>query len=92
LNLSIKNIGNEAQTIDSTSQYLYNSAGQKYSSDSTATIYATPGSNGDTWFNNVNPGNTVKGDILFDIPKGVTPVTAELHDSAFSGGVKVSLK
>jgi hypothetical protein len=34
----------------------------------------------------------VTGDIIFDIPKDQTPVTAELHDSAFSGGVKVSLQ
>ena len=35
---------------------------------------------------------SVSGDIIFDIPKGVTPVTAVLHDSAFSGGVKVNLQ
>jgi len=29
---------------------------------------------------------------VFDLPKDKTPVTAELHDSAFSGGVKVNLQ
>lgn len=94
LNLSIKNIGNEAQTIDSSSQYLFNTKNQKYEADLSATIYASssPDSSTNAWYDNINPGNTVKGDILFDVPKGVTPVTAELHDSAFSGGVKVALK
>jgi hypothetical protein len=90
LNLSVRNIGNKAQTLDSTSQYLYNSSGQKYSSDNTATIYENPTSG--TFFNSINPGNTVNGIVVFDVPQGVTPVTAELHDSALSGGVKVQLQ
>ncbi|HVX56764.1 MAG TPA: DUF4352 domain-containing protein, partial [Candidatus Saccharimonadales bacterium] len=89
LNLSVKNIGNEAQTLDSTSQYLYNASGQQYKSDSEATIDINP-SNG-TFLNSINPGNTVNGIVVFDIPKDQTPVIAELHDSAFSGGVKVNL-
>ena len=91
LNITARNIGNEAQTLDTTTQYLYNAQGQKYSSDTTATLYAEPSSSS-SWYTDVNPGNTVTGDILFDIPKTATPTTAILHDSAFSGGVKVSLQ
>jgi hypothetical protein len=29
---------------------------------------------------------------FFDVPKGVTPTTAELHDSSLSGGVIVTLR
>lgn len=92
LNLTVKNIGNEAQGLSSSDQYLYNSAGQKYKADDTATLYAAPSGASSTWYNDINPGNSVVGDILFDIPKDQTPVTAELHDSAFSGGVKVNLQ
>lgn len=90
LNLTVKNIGNGAQTLDSMSQYLYNGSNQKYSSDNEATIDINP-SNG-TFLNSINPGNTVTGTVVFDVPKGITPVTAELHDSAYSDGVKVSLQ
>ncbi len=90
LNVTANNIGDQSQTLDSTSQYLYDSSNKKYSSDSEATIDISPSDN--TFFNPINPGNSVSGTIVFDIPKGVTPVTAELHDSAFSGGVKVSLQ
>lgn len=90
LNVTANNIGDQSQTLDSTSQYLYDSSNKKYSSDSEATIDISPTDN--TFFNPINPGNTVNGTIVFDIPKGVTPTTAELHDSAFSGGVKVSLQ
>jgi hypothetical protein len=91
MTLAIKNIGDKAQSIDANSQYLYNAANQQYKADGTATIYASPDASASTWYNDINPGNTVTGDIIFDIPKDQTAVTAELHDSAFSGGVKVQL-
>jgi hypothetical protein len=90
LNITAKNTGNQAQTLDSMSQYLFNASNQKYSSDSAATITVNPSSS--TFLNNINPGNSVTGVMVFDLPKGTTPVIAELHDSSLSGGVKVSLQ
>lgn len=90
LNVSVKNIGDQAQSLFSSNQYLLNSNGQKYSADDMATIYNSP--NGTSWYDNINPGNKVEGAILFDLPKDQTPTTAELHDSAFSSGVKITLQ
>ena len=90
VNITANNIGDQSQTLDSTSQYLYDSSNKKYSSDDEATIDISPTDN--TFFNAINPGNTVSGTVVFDLPKGVTPTVAELHDSALSGGVKVSLQ
>lgn len=90
LNVSVKNIGDQAQSLVSSNQYLLNASGQKYSADDTATLYNAP--NGTSWYNDINPGNSVTGAIVFDIPKDQAPATAELHDSAFSGGVKVNLQ
>jgi len=89
LNVAVKNIGDEPQMFDGSNQYLFNSSGQKYTYDSTATIYANPSNS--TFLNNINPGNSASGIVIFDIPKDAVPATAELHDSAFSGGVKVQL-
>lgn len=90
VNVTVKNIGNEAQTFDSSSQYLYDAANAKFSADGTASLYANP--QGSTFLNQINPGNSVSGILVFDLPKDKTPTTAELHDSAFSGGVKVNLQ
>lgn len=92
LSLSIKNIGNEAQSLLSSDQKLLNAEGQQFAADDTATIYASSDNSGSTWFDQINPGNSVKGDILFDVPAGANITTAELHDSSFSGGVKVNLQ
>ena len=90
LSIAVKNIGTEAQTFDASNQYVYDAQNNKLSADSTASSYDN--SNDQAFLNEINPGNSSTGNVVFDVPKAVTPVTAELHDSPFSGGVKVSLK
>jgi hypothetical protein len=72
---------------------VYDSTGRKYDADSSADIYigSDDGANS-VWLESINPGNTVQGQIAFDLPAGVTAVKAELHDSPFSGGVTVQLQ
>jgi hypothetical protein len=90
MDLTVKNIGNEKQSLLSSDQKLFNKDGQEYSADDIATMYNSEDSTS-TWYSDINPGNSVSGVIVFDIPKDQTPVSAELHDSAFSNGVKVNL-
>lgn len=90
MNVTIKNVGDQAQTFDSSQVSLFDSAGSKFSADSLASNYANPDSN--TFLNQINPGNNVNAIVVFDVPKGTTPISAELHDSIFSSGVKVNLQ
>ncbi|NUS73197.1 MAG: DUF4352 domain-containing protein [Corynebacteriales bacterium] len=89
VNITTKNIGDVPQTFFDSNQYGYGPNGEKFSTDSTASIY----SNADTtlWMNEINPGNSLTGVIVFDIPKDGSIKTLELHDSAFSGGVSVQV-
>ncbi len=90
LTLSVKNIGDKQQLFSESDQKLLNATSQQYSPDSTATLYNS--SNSDVFLSQINPGNTVSGVLVYDIPAGQTPVTAELHDSSLSNGVKVNLQ
>lgn len=90
VSLTIKNIGDEAQTMFADNQKAFDGKGREFETDTASMIYLKNGS--ETWLNEINPGNTVKGALLFDISKDTTLETIELHDSAFSGGVTVSLK
>lgn len=89
MTLSVKNIGNEAQYFSESDQKLLNAEGQQFSPDSEATIYYA--NNDDIWLAQINPGNSVEGTLVFDVPADVTVTQAQLHDSAFSGGIKVNL-
>lgn len=90
MTINVKNVGNEAQGFFGSNQKLLNAQNQQYAADDAAGVYVDQ--NYSTLFSNINPGNSVEGVIVFDIPKDQTPVTAQLHDSAFSGGVKVNLQ
>lgn len=93
VSLKVTNIGNESQTLDDSAQFVYDARGRKYSASSAADIdLSGPNGSGNTWFEDINPGNTVRGKIAFDMPKGDKGVKIELHDSLFSGGVTVLLK
>ena len=46
---------------------------------------------GEGFLNEINPGNSTKGRLIFDVPKSTKLTALELHDSPFSGGVEVSL-
>jgi Domain of unknown function (DUF4352) len=87
--VKVQNIGKEAQLFDASSQKALDAKGITYDADGGAGVYANE--NAETFLNNINPGNTVTGVLPFDVPKTVTITTLELHDSAFSGGVKVKV-
>ena len=90
--MKVENIGDVSQSLSSFDQFAYDDKNRKFTADDEATIYVTPNDSGSAWYNEINPGNKVDGVFVFDVPKGVKLASVELHDSAFSGGVKVDLK
>jgi hypothetical protein len=90
VNVKVENIGREAQTLDASSQYLYGSGGQRFDADTEAALYLGVNQTR-TLLEDINPGNSVNGILVFDIPKNEKPTKIELHDSPFSGGVTVEL-
>jgi hypothetical protein len=79
-------------SLDDSSQYVFDMTGRKFSADGAADIdLGGTNGQGSTWFNDINPGNTVHGKIAFDMPTGDKAIKIELHDSMFSDGVTVKL-
>ena len=71
------------------SQKAFDAQGAEYSNDGVAEMYANKGNA--TFLETINPGNQVKGRLVFDVPKNTTLTEVMLHDSPFSGGVRVNL-
>ena len=88
VSLKVENIGDEAQMMFASNQYLFDTKGRKFSADATANIYDDSAK---LMFEEINPGNSIKGFVYFDVPKGTKVSKLELHDSMFSGGVEVRL-
>lgn len=83
------NVGDKAETLDSSSQKLFNDKGQEF--EPSPAIFTLK--DADKFFlTNINPGNTVTGaPLLFDVPAGTKIASIQLTDSPFSNGVKVDL-
>jgi hypothetical protein len=86
--VTVANHATEAQSFSGDSQKLL-AGSSEYSADTEAAVYLP---DSQSLWTDINPGNTVKGIIIFDVPKNVTPSAIVLHDSPFSNGVKVALK
>lgn len=92
MKLTVKNIGDQSQMLDASNQFAFNAAGQRYDADSSASMSANYSENGtSTFLEDINPGNSVTGKVVFDIPKDQTVSSLELHDSYLSGGVTIKV-
>jgi hypothetical protein len=89
VHVTVKNIGDESQLLDDTSQVVRDATGREFDADSVAAMSIE---GNDVFLNEINPGNTVKGVLVYDMPKDAEPASIELHDSMYSGGVMVSLR
>ena len=89
VDVTVKNIGDVPQMFDGSSQKAFDAKGAEYSHDGVAEMYANEGNA--TFLETINPGNQVKGRLVFDVPKGTALTEVMLHDSPISGGVRVNL-
>ncbi len=76
MSIKVKNNGDKEETLDDSNQKLFDVEDREFSSDSEAWIYAEPESS--LFLEGINPGNTAKGVVIFDVPKDAKIVRAEL--------------
>lgn len=86
--VTVTNHGDEPGSFFGDNQYLVDTEGRKASADTEAAVYLPESQ---SLYEEINPGNTLTGTVVFDIPADAVPAAVELHDSLFSGGVTVDL-
>lgn len=92
MDLTVTNVGTQAQSFEASEQYIYSADNKQYSSDTQATILLQGSGSQFAAYPTINPGVSISGTLVYDIPVGQTPATAMLHDSSLSNGVKVNLQ
>jgi hypothetical protein len=90
VDFTITNTGNSAATFLSNYVKLQDAAGKTFDADPTASLYASPDQQ--AWVAAINPGNTLTGPILFDVPAGTQPVSVLVSDNAFTKGEPIRLQ
>ncbi|MEU0541579.1 DUF4352 domain-containing protein [Nocardia sp. NPDC005978] len=89
VSVSVTNTSNSPKGFSPSDQYVFDTDDRKFGNDTMATIVLQPDS---SVFEEINPGNTVTAQLVFDMPEGATADRIELHDSMFSGGADVALR
>lgn len=92
LNITVMNTGDYEDSISVGDQYLYNSKGQQWSYDGSATSTAAHYLYGNPLSGEINPGNSITGDLIYDIPANQMPVYAEFDGGIWNSSKKVSLQ
>lgn len=89
VDLTIKNVGNASATFISNYVKVVDASGKTYDADPTATLYANP--NQSAWVAAINPGNSITGPVLFDVPAGTKAVSIQVSDNMFGKGETINL-
>ena len=87
-NVRATNVKDDARTLYEPFQKLVDSAGHKHSADLTMRVVFRD----QTIWDKIEPGQQVRGTMVFDIPKNVSATALELHDGIASGGVTVPIR
>jgi hypothetical protein len=82
-----RNIGGQARTLVEWIEKLHDTDGRTYNADVRARLFFTD----QTIWDAVDPGETARGTLAFDIPVDVEPAHLELHDGVLSNGTSVPL-
>jgi hypothetical protein len=88
MSLRVENIGNEPRTFTSGNQKVIDSKGREFEASASASLYAN--TSGQSFLEDINPGNKISVKLVFDLPKSLRVSQAEFADSFF-GGTKTCL-
>jgi hypothetical protein len=88
VHVRVRNVGDSSQSFMGSAQKLRDEAGREFEASASAAIYLK---DSNSLYEKINPGNSVEGVVVFDIPENTKEAAVELHDSMFSRGAKVAL-
>lgn len=86
--VQVTNIGDKPGTFFGSNAKAVDSQGRGVSASTEAAIYLE---DSNSLYEEINPGNSVTGTIVFDVPTGTSLDSIQLHDSMFSDGATVKL-
>ena len=90
--MKVKNTGTKAQSFWADKQKLIDAKGAEYSYSSEGTLAAAAEGTANIWLKEINPGNTLTGQLVFDIPTDAKPTKMHLSDGGLTDqGIDVAL-
>jgi hypothetical protein len=88
VHVTVKNVSNDPSYFMDSDLPMYDDQNRKFSADDSASLYID---NNSTLFNEINPGNTLQGVVVYDIPTDASPTHLEYTGSLFGSGTQFAL-
>lgn len=88
VHVSVRNVGNDSETLIDSDQKIKDSDNKTYSPDSGAELAMD---NDDVWLAQINPGNAVDGVLVYDMPAGVKATAIDFSGGLFKDSATVHL-
>lgn len=90
IDLSVKNVGDKSETFFDSYVALIDAEGKQFAADSMAPIYLQSDT---SWVSGINPGNTMAGPVVFDVPAGTVAEYLMVKENMFiDKGELIALK
>ncbi len=90
IDISVTNVGDKSETFFDSYVALIDAEGKQYDADSMAPIYLRSDV---SWVSGINPGNTMAGPIVFDVPAGTVAEYLMVKENMFiDEGELIALK
>jgi len=89
VSMKITNVGKEPAIYADSIQKAFNPNGNRYTADTPAGYYAN--SDPLVFLNEINPGNHITVQIVYDIPNGASIDKLELHENPYTKGAVVRM-
>ncbi|MGX6604515.1 DUF4352 domain-containing protein [Micromonosporaceae bacterium Da 78-11] len=89
VDVSVKNLGKEADLLDGSAQRVVDAQGKEYAVADNAAVFLNDQS--PSLLEEIKPGAEVRGTLPFEVPAGAEPAAIVLHESGRTPGVRVPL-
>ncbi|MFD7846585.1 DUF4352 domain-containing protein [Nocardia sp. NPDC059764] len=89
ISMTVRNIGKVPYGFSPSNQDVYDAQNRKFSNDAAAAINLQSDT---SLYAEINPGNSITAQVVYDLPADSVPDRIVVHDSLFSGGATVSLR
>ncbi|WP_235488412.1 DUF4352 domain-containing protein [Frankia sp. AvcI1] len=85
--VTVRNTGDTAAALDNTTELLWDDHGDRHEANFLARFKLD-----ENLWDSIDPGETKRGTLVFDVPRDAQPQELELHESAQSDGVRIPVR
>ncbi|WP_235826099.1 protein kinase domain-containing protein [Candidatus Frankia alpina] len=85
--VTVRNTGDTAKALDNSSELLWDDHGDRHEANFLARLKLD-----ENLWDSIDPGETKRGTLVFDVPRDAQPRELEIHESSQSAGARIPIR